>query len=138
MDVDAILSRLSGVKSTGRDSWIARCPSHEDRLPSLTVKSLDDRVLIHCFAGCGAIDVLDALGLSWTDVYADRLPADRSPIRAPFSSLDALRALKAEALVVSIAAADIAEGKQLTADDADRVALACGRLTEALGYINGL
>jgi hypothetical protein len=137
VDVDAILSRLSGVKSTGRDTWAAKCPAHKDRSPSLTVKALDDRVLLHCFAGCGAIDVLDALGLAWVDLY-DKPIAEHRPIRAPFSALDVLRALKGEALVVAIVASDVAEGKPISEQDADRVALACGRITDAIQYIGGL
>ena len=51
---------------------MARCPAHEDRSPSLRITALEsDRTLIHCFAGCGASDVLNALRLDYSVLYPD-------------------------------------------------------------------
>ena len=62
-EVDLLLTRLHGVRGKeGR--WIARCPAHEDKTPSLSIGLGDDgRVLIHCHAGCGAVAVVEAVGL---------------------------------------------------------------------------
>lgn len=50
--------------------WRFRCPSHQDRNPSLVVRELPDgRLLLRCHAGCRSEDVLDALGLEWADLY---------------------------------------------------------------------
>lgn len=47
-----------------------RCPAHEDRLPSLSVKEGDDgTALVHCFAGCTIEEVCDALGLAVRDLF---------------------------------------------------------------------
>ena len=64
-DIDLLLSRLQGVKKIkGRDKWVALCPAHDDKTPSLSIEQMDDtRILIHCFSSCGAIDVLRAIGL---------------------------------------------------------------------------
>lgn len=35
-----------------------RCPAHEDRDPSLSVRQGHDGILVHCFAGCDPGDVL--------------------------------------------------------------------------------
>lgn len=40
---------------------LCRCPAHEDRSPSLSVRPGRSRLLLHCFAGCSAADVLKAL-----------------------------------------------------------------------------
>lgn len=49
---------------------MARCPGHEDRSPSLSIRELDDgALLLHCFAGCQASDVLAAVGLEFRDLY---------------------------------------------------------------------
>lgn len=40
---------------------MCRCPAHDDRTPSLSVRAGTRRVLFHCFAGCDASDVLRAL-----------------------------------------------------------------------------
>jgi len=49
--------------------WTARCPSHEDRRPSLSVAEGDDgRALVRCFAGCPTEAVVSALGLRMSDL----------------------------------------------------------------------
>ncbi len=55
----------------------ARCPAHEDRSPSLSLRDGDDgRLLVHCFAGCAGREVLTALRglglLSGRDRLADQ------------------------------------------------------------------
>lgn len=133
MDVDALLSRLEGVR--GRNgSWSARCPAHADRSPSLSVKSLDDgRILLHCFGGCGTDAVLGALGLAMTDLFPKRL-GDFAPRRGAFTASDALRGLSYESSIVALAAADLGEGRAV---DASRVCMAAGRIAEALEFVHG-
>jgi DNA primase len=136
MAVDVLLSRLSKVKKTGRDKWQACCPAHEDKTPSLTIRELDDgRILIHCFGGCGACDVMDSLGLEMTELFPERL-GEFKQIAQPFSAADALRALTRESAIVAIAAADAIEGKPQHPDDAQRIAVAAARIAEALEYVN--
>lgn len=65
-----MLSRLDGVKETGRARWVAICPSHEDGRPSLSIREGDDgRVLLHCFAGCANVDVVHDLGLGFGSLF---------------------------------------------------------------------
>ena len=64
-----ILERLEGVKRTGDGRWTARCPAHDDRSPSLSIKEIDDRVLMHCFGGCETSAVLAAVGLNMSDLF---------------------------------------------------------------------
>lgn len=63
-------TRLAGVRNTD-DGFQACCPAHEDRTPSLSVSLKSDRILVHCHAGCGAQAVLDRVGLSFDDLFAD-------------------------------------------------------------------
>lgn len=139
MAITDLLSRLSGVRATGNDRWSCLCPSHADRSPSLTIRVVSDgRILVHCFAGCDTGSVMAAIGMTVGDLFPEPLTRDRLPkIRAPFSALDALKALTAESAVVAIAASDIAEGKPLSATDADRVAVAAGRIATALEAVHG-
>lgn len=134
MDVNDLIARLEKAKRTSRDSWLTCCPAHKDRTPSLTVRGLDDgRILIHCFAGCGAADVMASLGLETADLFpeplADHLPA----VRQPFSAADALRALRREAAVCALSSADLAEGKPV---DRERLFLASERIADACEYIH--
>lgn len=69
MDAQILLEKLEKVRASGADTWMACCPAHDDRTPSLQIKQANDRVLIHCHAGCGAIDVLESVGLDWSVLY---------------------------------------------------------------------
>jgi DNA primase len=40
---------------------MAKCPAHDDNNPSLSVREVDGKVLLHCHAGCAQRDVIDAL-----------------------------------------------------------------------------
>lgn len=54
-------SRLDGLKPSG-DGYIARCPAHDDKTPSLLVSVGDSgKVLFHCYAGCDNRTILDAI-----------------------------------------------------------------------------
>jgi hypothetical protein len=133
MEVHDLLAKLEGVKGRA-GSWIARCPAHEDRSPSLTVKELDDgRILVHCFAECGTDAVLGALGLEMTDLFPTPLATHVAPRRA-FSAMDALRCLGHESRVSAITCADLAEGKPI---DTDRVFVAARRIANALELVHG-
>lgn len=71
--MDVLLSRLDGVKQSGA-RYMARCPAHQDRSPSLSLSQGDDgRVLIHCHAGCSASDVLAAVGMGFRDLFPGSL-----------------------------------------------------------------
>ncbi|MHB8423258.1 MAG: toprim domain-containing protein [Leptospirales bacterium] len=60
---DDILSRLQRVRKSGK-GWTAKCPAHEDRNASLSVKITEEgRLLAHCFAGCSFDEIREALGL---------------------------------------------------------------------------
>jgi hypothetical protein len=133
MDVNDLVGRLEKAKRTSRDSWIACCPAHKDRTPSLTVRGLDDgRILLHCFGGCEALDVLTAIGLEMTDLFPESL-GNLPGLRQPFSATDVLRALRREAAIVAISSADLAEGKPV---DRERVFLASERIADACQYIH--
>jgi CHC2 zinc finger len=63
-------------RRTGTDKHTLRCPAHDDKHPSFTVTVRDDKVLLHCFAGCSQDAVIDALrkrGL-WGQKSTDRIP----------------------------------------------------------------
>lgn len=128
-----LLERLEGVREVGEDRWVARCPAHDDRCASLSVRELDDgRVLIHDFAACGTSDILAALGLSMSDLFAPRREHHVRPTRARMPAADALKALLLEATVAHVAAEDVAAGRSLTAADRARLALAVDRLADAV------
>lgn len=141
MGIENLLSRLVGLKSSGPDRWIARCPAHADTSPSLTVRLLPDgRILLHCFAECDTEAVLRAIGLTFGELFPEPLarePRGLARLHAPFSALEALQCLTHESAVIALCAAQIADGRPLDADDAKRVGLAAGRIASALEAVHG-
>ncbi|WP_243451127.1 toprim domain-containing protein [Sphingosinicella sp. CPCC 101087] len=55
----SLVERLGG-RWTGRGG-MCRCPAHDDRRPSLSVRVGRTSLLVHCFAGCRSTDILRAL-----------------------------------------------------------------------------
>ena len=55
----ALVERLGGRWTAA--GGLCRCPAHEDRDPSLSVRPGRTRLLLHCFAGCSPAEVLRAL-----------------------------------------------------------------------------
>ncbi len=74
--INALLSHLDKVyqlkSKKHAESYTALCPAHADKNPSLCIDLIDDgRILIFCRAGCGAGDVLAAIGLDMADLFPD-------------------------------------------------------------------
>src|SRR4030095_10963118 len=67
MTADQLIALLHGVRAAGKDRWRALCPAHEDRTPSLSIVQKPDKLLIYCFSGCRAIDIVNALGITLAD-----------------------------------------------------------------------
>ena len=133
MSVAPLLDRLEGVRLTGPRGWVARCPAHGDKTPSLSIRELPDgRALVHCFAGCDTHDVLAAIGLSLRDLFPERLRGAFKREREPFPARDVLKVLGHEALVVLVAASTVAQGGPVDSDSLDRLTLAVRRIREAL------
>ncbi len=76
--VQTVLDRLDGVKAQSDGQWIARCPAHADRKPSLSIKRGADRqALVYCHAKCALDDVLAAMNPPMTT--ADLFPRGTHP-----------------------------------------------------------
>lgn len=42
-------------------AWMAKCPAHDDRDPSLSIRDVGGKVLVHCHAGCSQGSVVTSL-----------------------------------------------------------------------------
>jgi hypothetical protein len=140
MSAAVLLDRLERVKPTGPGRWLARCPAHEDHSPSLSIRELDDgRVLINCFAGCGAINVLDSLGLEWSALF----PSGRNNVATTrytgsrIAARDLLTIISEETTVVAIVAAVMLQRRTVTEADWQRLAKAAARIGRARDHANG-
>jgi hypothetical protein len=133
MSADVLLARLEGVKSTGPGRWIAKCPGHSDRSPSLSVRELaDGRVLLHDFAGCPPGDVLAAVGMTINDLFPERIGHHIQPSRSRVPAADLLLLIADEVEVVGIAAGLLIENKTLSETDWQRLIKASHRISGAV------
>jgi hypothetical protein len=133
-----ILERLNSVKQTGAGRWLARCPAHEDRTPSLSIReTADGMVLLHDFGGCEVGAVLDSIGLQLSDLYDRPLEHCRPPSRSRIPAADILEVLAFEVNVATFIAYDILESRDIGELGWNRLAQACGRINSARTYCGG-
>ena len=93
---------------TGR-GWIARCPAHDDRNPSLSIADgADGRILVTCFAGCSWMAIRDALQARslWPSRNAHGTKSAaasgrRSPLRSEADTIAFVRRIWREATAAS-------------------------------------
>lgn len=128
---DRLLSRLEGVRQTGPGRWIAKCPAHEDRSPSLSIRELTDgQLLLRDFAGCAAADVVQAAGLTLADLFPDGGSSHhhgwRKPPRIPAGDLLLLAAR--ELVVASVITVDVIEHRAIDDPTWARLAQCAARL----------
>lgn len=141
--INCVLSRLERVKRTGPDRWIARCPAHDDRRPSLSIHEAEDRkVLLKCWSGCSVQAILEVLGLSLADLF----PGDRRSLhesgtgsmRRTFDYRDALTGIAHEATVARLIIEAVNRGDEMDIESLDRLALAEQRISDALHSVAGV
>ena len=117
--LDKVLSCLDKVKSAGVNKWNACCPAHNDKSPSLSItETSDGTVLLKCWVGCTAQDIVSAIGLALRGLF----PGEKRERRAP-----SVAAIKHERAVYLIGKSLFDAGK-LSGDDLQRFNLAKQRL----------
>ena len=129
--VEKLLTHLKGVRRVGDGRWIARCPAHDDRAPSLSVREMaDERVLIHCHAQCDPASIVGAVDMTLADLFPPRpIASDFAPReRRPWRASDVVRALEHELLVAIVFLGDVARGRPMTPADRDRAVEARQRM----------
>ena len=129
MSIDTLISRLDNVKEIGGGKYLACCPAHDDRSPSLAITDDEGRMLLHCFAECDPESVLDAIGLTFSDLYPEPLGHHFKSKPPRISPREILASLDHESLVVALIGADFIKRQSL--DDAT-----WKRLAKAVSRIN--
>lgn len=67
--IHALEQRGLSWRCTGGSNWVAQCPAHDDRSPSMTFTDDGEKVLVHCFAGCTGEEIREGLGLEWSAFF---------------------------------------------------------------------
>ena len=132
MNAQDVLDRLKKVTGS-KGKWIACCPAHQDKSPSLAVTETDDRVLVHCFSGCDAQDVTAAIGLNLADLFYNKLAGAEitERKRQRFEEV-----LKSERIQVAIINAVEKVERPLTNHERDRRSLGQQRINKIEGALH--
>ena len=133
MSIDSILSRLERVKKSGNNRWLACCPAHLDKTPSLSIMQNDTgKVFVHCFAGCEGVAIMASIDMTLADLYPERIEPPKGTGKKPsYNPYDVLKALAGQAQIVAMLGGALADHPL---SDRDREALfkAVGRINAAL------
>ena len=100
---------LQRVRARGEGRWMALCPAHQDRQPSLSIRQgADGRILLYDFGGCTPVEIVAAMGLRLVDLFvgppriakpetiAKRTRVDRSALALQFELAALGRRLRAD------------------------------------------
>jgi len=121
-DINDILCQLEKIKRTGDGKWLACCPAHNDRSPSLAIKQTDDgKILIHCFAGCSVDEIVCALGLELSDLMPDNPTYKKGSSPPKFNKYELFDRVVFESMILYIAMQQIFNNNPLSAEDQQRV-----------------
>lgn len=131
-----LLSRLQKVKQTGTDRYVACCPSHQDKSPSLSISVKDEKILIHCFAGCSPAEILHSVDLETKDLFLNDLPWKFSDAdyRERSGAKQQIRSIERALMRYDIAKSQIESGGKLTPDEAFKANMAKKYLQDR-GYL---
>ena len=130
MSAEAILMMLEGVKANGANKWVALCPVHGDRSPSMGIKECDNgTVLMNCFA-CGAngMEIAEAAGVSVSELF----PPDSQRPTGP--SREQRATIETDKVCMMIYEADKRGGRQQSLADYKRYKLARERHAAMTSY----
>jgi hypothetical protein len=127
-----VLCRLDGVRERQHGQWSARCPAHEDKGPSLSVRlGHNGGVLLHCFAACTAAEIVASMGLKLSDLFPPRERPVGAPMRTPSLLTDrqALELAADELMFASILLTNVFDhGVLPRSADVDRLRQCTGRV----------
>lgn len=137
MSIENLLSRLEKVKRRSNNQWMACCPVHQEKTPSLSIKDDNGTIIMKCF-GCDAsgLDVIYALGMEPSDLFppSDNVDYKSRPKRSKFPADQVLEALITEATVIYMIASDMSKTDNIDQETKDRLLQAAGRVNAAANY----
>ena len=121
-NIEQLLSRLERVKPNGNGKYLACCPAHNDKSPSLGIKQDDNgKILIHCFSGCAVTDIVSAVGMQLSDLMPDN-PTYKKRSKPPrFNKYELFDRLVFETIILSLAIRQLLNGEPLEEQDLYRV-----------------
>lgn len=90
MNYKEIIGKFNITKEY-KTKCVCKCPSHEDNKASLTItyNSKDKKTLMHCGAGCDTNNILNAVGLTMSNLFDDSIkPVEKINSQNGFKNYD--------------------------------------------------
>lgn len=134
-----ILSYLSKVKRVGDGKYMASCPCHTDKTPSLSIKiDTDQTILMHCFS-CGAngVEICAAIGIDQTSLFPPGDGNYRRQDAIGFSSRQLVHSLGDDLVRLLVIANEIKNVNGISEDDRRFVADIAAKVSRGLDMLEG-
>ena len=129
--INDILPLLNKVRQTKPNSWLACCPSHQDKQASLAITELPDgRVLLKCWAGCTAKQITHAVGLNLRVLYPQTDKPMQSHDMPEWERQKLLKDLQFEQIILAIFDSDISRGRAVSYENHERAIKAAQTISE--------
>jgi CHC2 zinc finger len=136
MNIDDFITRFDKVKSTGSGKYIALCPAHPDKSPSLGIKQTDEgKILIHCFSGCDVSNIIAAVGLDLGDLMPENRSYQKGSKSPKFNKYELFDRLAFESVILSLAIRQLLNGETLAEHDLSRILLAENTINGIVGEV---
>jgi hypothetical protein len=133
-----LLDRLQKVRSKGAGKWVACCPAHPDKSPSLAVtETQTGTLLVHCHTGCSIEEITSSIGLTVADLFpknGDSSVTAKS-IKRPFSIAQILAAFERELLIATQFLGAIGRGETVPEAERQRAAYCAERIAKLAGSL---
>lgn len=69
MKLNEFIRYFDSVKHLGNNQYMVKCPCHNDQKASLSITEKNNTILMHCFAGCNNMQILNTKGLNFKDLF---------------------------------------------------------------------
>lgn len=126
---------IGKVKKIGRDTYKAFNPLIQNqRTGSVSIRADGSRVLIYDHAGHGTVEILQAIGLSLSDLWDAPLTHHAPRSRYQMSALTLVRMIRDDLLLVLCAMRMAINGEPIKDSDIEHLNKAAARIREALKF----
>ena len=136
------LNKLQKLKQTKNNEWVACCPVHDDKNPSMHIKISDEGdLLLHCF-GCHApyLEILGSLGFDAFDFIPEQKRYKKhnngTYIKTQISGESMLQILDKKLNIIMFVLQDMVDGVVLGADEMTHIIETKKIVDECVAYIN--
>lgn len=87
--LEAVAAKTGQQPKKSGKGYIALCPGHDDRNPSLSIQEdKDQKILIHCHAGCDPQTICAGLGISLSDLFKEKSKSRSKQVKTEYVFVD--------------------------------------------------